>query len=141
MEFHTLPKLKAINWIDLHFSIFSFPYLHSLFFCIDWGLIEPRRKKTGLLHMRKQTQISFAVTAKVISAFVFATRIVQSIYFLNPKIQASIHLLGLYSPVFVGPGPEDRFSHNEAQFQLFLSLPRIDSQCNYKTSYIICYTS
>ena len=38
---------------------------------------EPRREKTGFLHMRKQkTQISFAVTAKLISAFVFATRIV-----------------------------------------------------------------
>ena len=30
-------------------------------------------------------QISFAVTAKLISAFVFATRIVQSLYFLNFK--------------------------------------------------------
>ena len=45
--------------------------------------------------------ISFAVTAKLISAFVFATRIVQSLYFLNPKFQASGHLLWLYSPVCV----------------------------------------
>ena len=29
----------------------------------------------------------------VISAFVFATRIVQSLYSLNPKFQASSHLL------------------------------------------------
>ena len=34
-----------------------------------------------------------AVTAKLISAFVFATQIVQSLYFLNPKFQASSHLL------------------------------------------------
>ena len=35
---------------------------------------EPRREKTGFLHMRKtKMQISFAVTAKLISAFVFAT--------------------------------------------------------------------
>ena len=53
-------------------------------------------------------QISFAVTAKLISAFVFATRIVQSLYFLNPKFQASNHLLWLYSPVCVGPGRKPR---------------------------------
>ena len=31
----------------------------------------------------------------------FAAKIVQSIYFLNPKFQASNDLLWLYSPVFV----------------------------------------
>ena len=56
--------------------------------------------------MRKQRRISdsFAVTAKLISAFVFATRIVQSLCFLNPKFQASSHLLWLYSLVCVGQG-------------------------------------
>ena len=68
-------------------------------------LYEPRYEKTGILHMRKiKTQISFAITAKLISTFVFATRIVQSVYFLNPKFQAFSHLLWLYSPVCVGPG-------------------------------------
>ena len=73
-------------------------------FCINSLVInEPRREKTGFLHMRKQnTQISFAVTAKLISAFVFATRIVQSLYLLNPKLHASRHFLWLYSPVCVG---------------------------------------
>ena len=33
-----------------------------------------------------------------------AIRIVQFLYFLNPKFQASSHLLWLYSPVCVGPG-------------------------------------
>ena len=42
------------------------------------------------------------VTVKLISAFVFA--IVQSLYYLNLKFQASSHLLVLYSPVRVGPG-------------------------------------
>ena len=37
-----------------------------------------------------------------ICAFVFATRIVQSLFFLNPKFQVSSHLLRLYSPVCVG---------------------------------------
>ena len=44
-----------------------------------------------------------AVTAKLISTFVFATQIVKSLYFLNTKFQASSHLLWLYSPVCVGP--------------------------------------
>ena len=64
-------------------------------------------------------QISCAVTAELISAFVFAIRIVQSLFYLNTKFQAPSHLFGLYSPVCVGPGKkktEDRFSHNEAHF-------------------------
>ena len=75
------------------------------------------RKPVFFAYAKTKTQISFAVTAKLISAFVFATRIVQSLYFLNPKFQASSHLLWLNSPVLsnlVG-NPEDRFSHNEAQ--------------------------
>ena len=59
--------------------------------------------------MRKQRRRSaFAVTAKLISAFVFATQIVQSLYYLNPKFQASSHLLWLYRPVCVGPGRKPR---------------------------------
>ena len=33
----------------------------------------------------------------------FATRILQSLFFLNPKFQTSSHLLWLHSPVCVGP--------------------------------------
>ena len=39
-----------------------------------------------------KTQISFAVTAKLLSVLVFATQIVQSLYFLNPKFQVPSHL-------------------------------------------------
>ena len=45
---------------------------------------------------------------QLISAFVFATRIVQSLFYLNPKFQASSHLLWLYRPVCVGPGRKPR---------------------------------
>ena len=55
-------------------------------------------------YAKTKTQISFAVSAKLISAFVFATWIVQSLCFLNPKFQVSSHLLWLYSLVCVGPG-------------------------------------
>ena len=44
------------------------------------------------------------VTSKLISAFDFAARIVQSLSFLNLKFQASNYLLQFYSPVSVGPG-------------------------------------
>ena len=59
-------------------------------------------------YAKTKTQISFAVTAKLISAFTFATRIVQFLFYLNPKFQASSHLLWLYSPVCVGPGRKPR---------------------------------
>ena len=59
-------------------------------------------------YAKTKTQISFAVTAKLISAFVFAIRIVQSLYYLNLKFQASSHLLWLYRPVCVGPGRKPR---------------------------------
>ena len=56
--------------------------------------MEPRHEKTVFFaYAKTKTQISFAVTAKLISAFVFATQIVQSLYFLNTKFHASSHLL------------------------------------------------
>ena len=77
---------------------------------------EPPHGKTNNLHMQKQRH-SNAVTAKLISAFVFATQIVQSLYFLNTKFQASSSFLCLYRPVCVGPvrKPHCWFSHEAAQ--------------------------
>ena len=43
-------------------------------------------------------------TEKLISAFVFATRIVQSLFFLKPKFQSSRLFMKLYRPVCVRPG-------------------------------------
>ena len=59
-------------------------------------------------YAKTKAQISFAVTAKLISAFVFATRIVQFLFYLNPKFQASSSFLSLYRPVCVGPGRKPR---------------------------------
>ena len=73
--------------------------------------------KTNNLHMRKQRPRSASrVTAKLISAFVFATRIVHFLFFLNPKFQASSLLLRLYSLICVGPvrKPHCWFSHEAA---------------------------
>ena len=52
--------------------------------------------------------ISCVVTAQLISAFVFTTQIIQSLFFLNPKFKASSYLLWLHSPVCVGPGQKPR---------------------------------
>ena len=59
-------------------------------------------------YAKTKTQISFAVTAKLISAFVFATRIVHSLYFLKPKFETSSHLKWMPSPFCVGPGRKPR---------------------------------
>ena len=80
-------------------------------------------EKTGILHTRKQRRRS--VTAKLISAFVFNTQIVQSLYFLNPKFQASSHLMSLYSLVCVGPGRKPRravFSKRGSYYFAYFSI-------------------
>ena len=57
------------------------------------------------------------VTAKLISVFDFATRVVQFLFYINPKFQASSSFLCLYWPVCVGPvwKPRCWFSHEAAQ--------------------------
>ena len=65
-------------------------------------------EKRLFAYAKTKTQISFAVTVKMITAFVFPTRIVKSLYFLNPKFHACRHLLWLYSLVCVGHGRKPR---------------------------------
>ena len=109
----------------------SFTHIAVNFYClisvvsenILWKLIQQLNlvmRKPAFSYAKTNMQISFAVTAKLISAFVFASRIVEFLYNLNPKFQASCYLLWLYSPVCVGSGrkPENRFSHNENQLIL-----------------------
>ena len=111
----TMKSLPWGNLIELS-SFFSVSLVSSGFswlFSILWSqsvILEPRYKKTVFFfaYAKTKTQISCAVTAQMISAFVFATRIVQSLYFLNPIFQASSHLMLLYSPVCVGPGRKPR---------------------------------
>ena len=79
----------------------------------DHNEYELRHEKTCFLHMRKQRRRS---TAKLISAFVFAIRIVQSLYYLNKKIKPLSIFFGCtarFVSDLVG-NPEYRFSHNEA---------------------------
>ena len=48
--------------------------------------------------------MSMQSNVQLISAFVFTTQIVQYLFILNQNLQASCHLLWLYSSVCVQPG-------------------------------------
>ena len=65
------------------------------------------------------------ITAPLISALVFATQVVQSLYFLNQKCQASGHLLCLYSPVSIGP---DRKPHKTGFLVMRLKYSTVQCQ-------------
>ena len=93
-------------------------------------------EKTNNLHMRKtKTQISFAVTAKLISAFAFATRILQFLFYLYPQFQISSLFLCLSSSVCVRHGRKPKllvFSctgshHNHFAESTFISGHQVNS--------------
>ena len=82
-------------------------------------VFEPSHEKTNNLHRRKQRRRSasrLAVTAKLISAFFFPTRIVHFLFYLNPKFQASSSFLCFNRSICVGPVREPYcwFSHKAA---------------------------
>ena len=102
---------------------------------------EPPRGKTNNLHMRQtKTQISFAVTAKLIITFVFATRIVLFLFYLNPKFQASSSFLCLYRSVCVGPvrKPHCWFSHGAAQITYANGITKFPNLGLVRTVKILC---
>ena len=65
------------------------------------------RKPLLFAYAKTKTQISFAVTAKLISAFVFAIRKVQSLYFLyslqdtNIVTTGGTYMIGKYVSIIV----------------------------------------
>ena len=86
-------KCFWLNMICFWLPSYNF-YINYPFIILFTYRNEPRYEKTSFFaYAKTKTQISFAVTAMLISAFVFAIRIVQSLYFLNRKFQASRHLL------------------------------------------------
>ena len=84
--------------------------------CPAQVVYEPRREKTGFFaYAKTKTQISFAVTAKLISAFVFAI----------PLLSKPLAIFCGCAVRFVSDqvgNPEDRFSHNEAHISFSCSL-------------------
>ena len=133
MEWHELPKYNGIQVSQLIkrrlSSTLAVIQLEQSF-CSPQNrrLNEPRYEKTDFFAFAKtKTQISFAVTAKLISAFVFAIRLVQFLFYPSPKFQVSSHLLWLYSPVCVGPGRKPRrpvFSQRGSNHSVTLSAQR-----------------
>ena len=79
-------------------------------------------------YAKTKKQISFVVTAKLITAFVFPTWIAQYLFYLNPKFQASDHPLWLYSPVCVGPGQKPRKT-DFLTTRLIWLMPRETANC------------
>ena len=72
-------------------------------------LFEPRREKTSFLHICENKDADqLRGNREADQRLCFRSRIVQSLFFLNPKFPASSHLLWLYSPVCVGPGRNPR---------------------------------
>ena len=83
-------------------------YFTAINFTIHIYLSRVMRKPDFCIYAKTKTQISCVVTAQLISAFVFAIRIVQSLYYLNAKFKASSHLLRLQCLPCVGPGRKPR---------------------------------
>ena len=76
-------------------------------------------RKPVFAYAKTKAHISYLVTVQLISIFVFATctSIVQSLYFLQPKFQASLAFFcGCTSRCLLElvRNPEDRFSHDKA---------------------------
>ena len=87
-------QMKLTQESTLAFVLHAFQLckliLHTSLSQVCLSISEPHHEKTGFLPMQKQRRRSASqLTAKLISAFVFATRIVQFLFFLNPKFQAS----------------------------------------------------
>ena len=99
----------------------------------------PMGKPTICIGENKGADQLHGVTAKLISAFVFASRIVQFLLYLTPGIQASSLLLCLYSSVCVGPVGKTHcwFSHETAHLNTYLS---IKTSCmSHDVSQYHCY--
>ena len=75
----------------------------SLLFIVYSKICDNLRRES-IAYAKTKAQISCAVTAQLISAFVFTTSIIHFLFFLNPKFQACSLLLWLYRSVCVRPG-------------------------------------
>ena len=78
------------------------------------------RKLFFFAYAKTKTQISFAVTAKLISTFVFATYILQALYFHIRNFKPLAILCGCTAQFM--SDLVDRFSHNEAHIMWFLAV-------------------
>ena len=133
-----LPPLDKMTIMQKYGKTWHIPLVQLVYiFVACWickrARSEPPHGKTNILHMRKQKRRS--ASQKLISAFDFATRIVQLVYFLDLTFPASSYLLRLYTPPCVRPGrkPYCWFSHKAVKCQIMSETTSkngiADSQC------------
>ena len=87
--FHIMCDLESIQ------ELYSVVYVMFVMCicCMQTNGKEPPYHKTNTAHAKTKAQISCAVTAQLISTFVFFTQIVQSLFFLYMKFQGFSLLL------------------------------------------------
>ena len=118
---HSHECLTSVVWVSHDYRVTVVRY-------------EPFHEKTNNLLMRKtKLQISFEVTAKLVSAFVLASRIVQ---FQNPKFPASNHLLWLYRLVFIWPVRKPHCWFSDEAAHIFEKLRRNSQNCSHNENAI-----
>ena len=90
-----------------------------------------------MCHEKTKVQISCMVTAQLISAFLFTTKIVQSLYFLNPKFKASSQLLlpiAQFVSDLVGNPERQTFSLHNSYLTFSISTSTSDSSASTSLS-------
>ena len=76
-----LPKYIYMYIIGHNFEIASFFYSEIL----QFQILATASESQHIVYEKTKVQTSIAVTTKQISAFVFATQIIQALFFVNPK--------------------------------------------------------
>ena len=92
----------------------------------DQMSLRTRKPAFCLYRCENESRERCAVSAQLISAFVFATQIVESLFFLNPKFQASYLVFfrdctGQFVSDMVG-NPEDQFSRITAHIWAMVAM-------------------
>ena len=114
--------LKSVPSFEIgtHLNVLNTIYLYVVPLNDQPEIYEPLHKKTNNMHRQKKK--AKVCCAQLISAFVFAIRIIQFLFFLNPKFQASNQLQRLYRP---GQNPNCWFSHAKADMIVSRSVSSI----------------
>ena len=109
---------RTLEW-DTCQTLKNIPLIRSHAYAI-WAAMWENRL---FAYAKTKTQISCAVTAQLISAFVFATQIVSTIPLLPKfKISKPLAILSNCAARFMSDldgNPEDRFSHVEAHIKSY----------------------
>ena len=107
MLFSSLSRRSKVNELEHISGTVTVICMHSII-----GAAAHENQQSA--YAKTKTQISFAVTAKLISVFVFAARIVQSLFFLNRNFKLLACFCDCDWFVSDGLNPDCWFSHAQA---------------------------